>query len=404
MKIALINSEYPSPTGSDNGGIATYTYSMAKALAIAGHTVYVFVRQGTSEQTLPQGVQFNTYSYKPPSRVNRIIERFYDGSIRWELGHSRDIKEKLIEIRDRDGLDIAEFPEYGGLASACTFMKNIGIIITFHTPSELVDKLNDSIPSKKRIQWYKFEQLALKHAHGFRSPSQAMKSEIHKMYPLKNKNFEVIRNPLFTEHFNTIEKKRKDSSFDILFAGRLEQRKGAGLILQVIKDILKIDRKVTISFAGESAPAASRDYRSAIENTLDEELRSRVYFLGPLSFKDLSILYCRSSLFLFPSVFENAPYALYEAIAAKLPVVASASGGIQEIIRHKETGLLFSHSNPVELIDCIKTAMGNYTICEKMAENAYDNLYIQHSPEKIAKDSVVFYNTALAHSRMRARH
>ena len=100
-----------------------------------------------------------------------------------------------------------------------------------------------------------------------------------------------------------------------------------------------------MTFAGETVSDSANNYRTAIERALNQEQRNRIWFLGALQSQALSVLYCRSSVFLFPSIFENAPYALFEAIAAKLPVIASASGGIKEIIDHNRTGLLFNYDN-----------------------------------------------------------
>ena len=104
-----------------------------------------------------------------------------------------------------------------------------------------------------------------------------------------------------------------------------------------------------MTFAGETELGDAYSYRQAIERTLRDSERKRVWFLGPLPIKKLSALYCRSSCFLFPSLFENAPYGLFEAISARLPVIASDSGGVREIIRHKDTGLLFSPDSIDEL-------------------------------------------------------
>ena len=95
MKIALINSEYPSPSGHDHGGIATYTYTLASALHQQGHRVHVFIREGTVPDRLAEGVKIHTYNFKPPRSSRRILNRFQDGIVQWELGHARDIRDQL---------------------------------------------------------------------------------------------------------------------------------------------------------------------------------------------------------------------------------------------------------------------------------------------------------------------
>jgi len=54
-------------------------------------------------------------------------------------------------------------------------------------------------------------------------------------------------------------------------------------------------------------------------------------------------------VFVLPSVKEGLPYAILEAMAAGTPVVATKTGGIPEIIRHFETGLLAETGSPDDL-------------------------------------------------------
>ena len=402
MKIALINSEYPSHMKTGHGGIATYTYLSANALAELGHSVHVLIREESAVDPLVDGVRLHRFSHKPASRLQRIIDRLFkkSGNITWEKAQSRHIADILKSIYQKDGLDIVEFPEYGGLAHQ---IRSFPVVINFHTPLKLVDSLNNVIPSKIRQQLYNFEHAALKNAAGFRCPSEALKEIVCKDYGLPERSVEVIRNPVSTKTFDHIDKIRIDDRIDILFSGRLEYRKGAELLSRSIKKIMQVNSKINMTFAGETEMGDALCYRQAIERSLTDEQRKRVWFLGPLDRNMLSALYCRSSIFLFPSLFENAPYSLFEAIAAKLPVIASASGGIKEIIHHRENGLLFSSHSIDELIECIKVYIENPEFGELMAQRAYLELQKNYAPGKIAAQSVDFYQS-LPDSKRKIKH
>jgi glycosyltransferase involved in cell wall biosynthesis len=108
---------------------------------------------------------------------------------------------------------------------------------------------------------------------------------------------------------------------------------------------------------------------------------------------DLAVLYCRSSIFLIPSIFENAPYALLEAMAAKLPVIGADSGGIGEIIRHGENGLLFPKENPDGIVRCIGDLIDDQFLACSCAEQAAMDLRTIFSADKIAAESITFYNS-----------
>ena len=207
MKIALINSEYPSHLKTGHGGIATYTYLMANALALQGHSVSVLVREGTVVDQLHNSIRLYKFSHIPVSRPRRLLERLTgrSGECKWERAQSRHIAGILRSIHKNEGLDIAEFPEYGGLANQVK-SSSFAIVINFHTPLEIVDRLNNVTPSKLRRQMYNFERKALKNASGFRCPSRALKEMVCKEYAIPENSVAMIRNPVFIEPFDLIEK------------------------------------------------------------------------------------------------------------------------------------------------------------------------------------------------------
>ena len=66
--------------------------------------------------------------------------------------------------------------------------------------------------------------------------------------------------------------------------------------------------------------------------------------------------------FALPSRTEGTPLALLEAMAARIPVVASAVGGVPKIVRHGENGLLVPTESPVELADALAKVLTNDTL------------------------------------------
>jgi len=394
MKIALINSEYPSRGG--HGGIATYTYTLANALAAAGNTVHVLARKGTWPDSLAPEIHFHTFSFKCPSRLRQLADMvFYQGPVQWEIGHSRSIRDTLLAIHERDGLDVAEFPEYGGLAFACRGSLPFTVAIAFHTPAELVDSLNKTPVSKAHKSWYRFERKALRSASAFRSPSDALKKYAASHYRLSPSLITVIRNPIALGFYEKIKRHypTDDDCIDLLFAGRLEHRKGMDFLSSIIKDILNIHPSVTMTFAGETEMTDGPNFRVRIENSLSDDERKRIWFLGPVNRGELGVLYCRSSIFLIPSLFENAPYALMEAMASKLPVVGANAGGIAEILQDRKNGQLFSPDNPYTLIKCIADYVNDPFFARSCAEQAFADVKKFHSPERIAAESTGFYRS-----------
>lgn len=397
MHIVLVNSEYPSLTGQGQGGIATYTYTMADALKSQGHTVHILLRQGVSEDQIPGNCIPAFYAYEPPTGlIKRIQYRFQNDPVHWEEGHARGLQNKLLKLHAQDKIDIVEIPEFGGAGASCTAPLPFPIVINFHMSSALVDEINGVKPDKKRLIQYSFEEKTVKNASGYRCPSEAIQTDVLRRYGIYQKKIALIPNPVSSRPFDAIEKHHTgDLRFHILFIGRLERRKGAEILLKGIKEILRIDDTIHITIAGETEINGTDGYRDVIERVLNQQQRQRIWFLGPVDRSKLFILYCRSSILVAPSLYENAPYSILEAMSAGLPVVASSSGGIPEIITHNTSGLLFENENTDAMVECIRKLYKEREFGAQLAENAYNRIKNNYSPEIIAQKTLSFYESVI---------
>jgi glycosyltransferase involved in cell wall biosynthesis len=402
IKIAIVNSEFSSSAGTAHGGIATYCKTIAQYLAQRGHMVHFFSRgsvipcMDTSENLL-----HHQYRYIPPlSYTFRLLHYFFPRSYYWELGHARSLNMQLTGLAKNKQIDIIEFPEYGGLAYYYRRSHPIPYVLTFHTPSILVDELNLADSTPAQLFRYKMEASTIASADGYKSPSCALKNYALKRYSLNDEAIQIIRNPVNFEISEHITPASKDySRFDILFSGRFEYRKGAGIILKTVKKILSIAPEVTLSIAGETEFGSAENYRHAVERSLSSEERKRVWFLGPLSYEHLLPLYRNSSLFLFPSLYENAPYSLFEAMSSGMPIIASDSGGVSEVITHEENGLLFSPESPDDIVVHVKRMYNERKFAEKMGNNAARSIRTLLNPDSLIDEHIDFYRSVLNRTR-----
>lgn len=397
MNIALINPEYPSPSGQGHGGIATYVYAMANALCDVGRKVHVLVRKGTVTDNLNDSIELHTFHNTPVVKPLSFISRRFNSKTYWETGCSRAAYDCILQLHKQSPLDIVEVPEYNGIASQFIQPLPFSLVINFHTPTILIDELNQTTVTRQRKKWYEYEKNALKNATAFRCPSKSLQYKLKDIFSIQPDQVSVIHNPIPTYSFEAIKKKEASANghCEILFSGRLERRKGAEIILQAINNILDINKNIHITFAGETKIGESAGYRQAIERTLDDEKRSRTWFLGPLERDKLSLLYRRSEVFLIPSLFENSPYTLLEAMAARLPIVGADTSGISEIIDHNKTGFLFSLNNINELCTCLEELISSPDTREKLANNAYEHLIKNYSPESVAHQAIEFFESII---------
>lgn len=97
-------------------------------------------------------------------------------------------------------------------------------------------------------------------------------------------------------------------------------------------------------------------------------------------------------IFILPSRTESLGLALLEAGIAKLPAIASDTGGIPEIITSKENGLLFSVSDFAGLADNLELLIKNKELQDQYGENLYSTVTQKFSLGRMFKETEKLYN------------
>src|SRR5439155_2030606 len=117
----------------------------------------------------------------------------------------------------------------------------------------------------------------------------------------------------------------------LAFAGRLTRQKSLPLALEALA---RADG-VSLVLAGDG------EEREAIEQRARElGLGDRVRFLGPQPRERVLELFRAADAALLSSSWENFPHAVVEALAVGTPVLATATGGVAEVVEHERNGLL----------------------------------------------------------------
>ena len=119
-------------------------------------------------------------------------------------------------------------------------------------------------------------------------------------------------------------------------------------------------------------------------------MERRVRFLGPMPHFD--DLLARADLFLLPSETESFGLAALEALASGVPVVASAVGGIREVVKPGATGLLVPPADPVALADATRSLLEDEPRRLAMARAARADATTRFAPDP----AVDRYEAALA--------
>jgi len=93
---------------------------------------------------------------------------------------------------------------------------------------------------------------------------------------------------------------------------------------------------------------------------------------------------------------EGSPNALLEAMAAGVPVVATAVGGIPEIVADRASALLVAPRNPQALSQAIRELLADQPLARSLAARASELILTRHTPEARRERLVEIYTAALA--------
>lgn len=165
----------------------------------------------------------------------------------------------------------------------------------------------------------------------------------------------------------------------ILFVGRLTPHKGLDRLLAALPD----GRDLAIAGSiGHDPNPPEREY-PALLHTLARG--KQVRFLGPVADGDLPALYRRAAVFVLPSVHDTCygrhvrvsellGLVVLEAMASGTPVVASAVGGVAEIVEHGRTGFLVEPGNTAALRERLEELLRDRKLAARMGAAARESV------------------------------
>ncbi|NSW78202.1 MAG: glycosyltransferase [Chthonomonadetes bacterium] len=188
----------------------------------------------------------------------------------------------------------------------------------------------------------------------------------------------------------------KSDSVLIGGVGRLSKEKGFDFLLRAFVDVHRAHPDTVLVIAGDGI---ERERLRRLAKRLDMELHAR--FLGEIP--NGAQLISGLNLLVLPSLSEGMPNVVLEAFAYKTPVVATAVGGVPELVKDGETGWLVPPRNPHALAQAIRDALSNPEEARRRAENAYRHLLANFTVEKQVDKWEQALQTAVENWRIKRR-
>lgn len=377
MHILLVTYEFPPAMAT--GGIGSYMYHLAHLLYNKGHKVSVIsATNEKSEQITDAGFCMN---YLIPA-----------------VGHE-EFRHLALNCFERnfepDTIDLLESPEVGACALAIALKyPDIPLLVKMHTPGVLITKISNSYQSlftklrfvagallRGRIDlgyWSNHdrnrnsdpEYIICQKANVVLSPSVALKKWAMSYWQLSSEKIRVIGNP-FSADQDLFSYPISNRPKQICFIGKLSVLKGMFALTPAVKKILQEFPDYKFFFVGRDEwvspeiPSMKKWMEARLENFKD-----RVVFTGALGKQSVKDVLVKSEICVVPSLWENYPTVILEAMAAGTAVVAADRGGIPEIIVHKKNGVLINALRSKEIATAITTLINDFSYRERIANEA----------------------------------
>jgi glycosyltransferase involved in cell wall biosynthesis len=176
----------------------------------------------------------------------------------------------------------------------------------------------------------------------------------------------------------------------ILCVGRLSREKAQTDFIEAAALMRKDSPQRNIQFVIAGDGPDNQMLKNLARARLVED---RIIFAGQVA--DLAPYYKMADLVVLPSHSEGSPNVLLEAMAAGLPIIATAVGGVPEIVQHEKQALLVEKQNPSALSRSIERLLDDPSLCAQLSEAARQSISA-YSPE-VYRDSILsLYQSCLA--------
>lgn len=204
-----------------------------------------------------------------------------------------------------------------------------------------------------------------------------LKDMMNKWFP-PNNTFVIPNGTNFTNRFNNQEK--KVSPLVLGYIGIISEQKGIFDLLHSFIYIKKKFNDVKLNIAGSFVNTYTEN---KVRNIINEnDLNDSIKFVGIVDGTEKEKFYNSINILLMPSWHEGHPNVILEALASKLPVIASDVGAISESVIEDYNGFLVPPQN-IELLSAkIEKIISNIELLKTMSENSY-KLYLEKFTEEI---------------------
>jgi glycosyltransferase involved in cell wall biosynthesis len=350
-----------APSETQRGGVVVATENLAQYLEAQGHQVS-FLRTGLNvilpRKLSKSGLQNATlrlvYPFARPRPLISalafpVIFPIVLFQLMWFLWRQRI---QIVNVH----YAVDNFFYFG----ICRRLLPIRLVASIHGG----DAFHKGRPKESYSQLFKF---LLRSADLIVLPSNAYRKTLLEPFPEFGGKTIFIHNGVSPAQFSGGESP-SDQALGryVLCIADFTHKKGVDVLLRSVKQLFEEDSSLSLVLAGDGL------MRAELEELADSlQIRERTHFLGVQTPAEIASLLHGCEVLALPSREESFGIVLVEAMACKKPVVASAVGGIPEIIEDRETGMLVEPDNPFALTEALRSVLSDSQFRSRLGENGY---------------------------------
>lgn len=371
----MLSAEYPP---NMVGGLGKHVESLSLALTVLGVEVVLVTprdRGGVPEERPTTGLTVYRVEI-PPGRTGSL------------LSDTQAMNDELM--RAAEGIIAATGPVdlihahdwlVASVAVRLKHLWHVPLLVTIHATER--GRYQGELPSELSRKINEIEDELIKEAWRVIVTSYFMAHELVAFFGTSNDKLDVIPNAVDTSPYDGLHRaelaefRRQFAADDeniVFYVGRVVYEKGLQVLVAASPQILTYSPKTKFVIAGRG-PMAD-ELRLQAERL---GVGQRFYFTGFIADEDRDKLFVVADVASFPSLYEPFGIVALEAMAARVPVVVSAVGGLTEVVENHVTGILAVANNPDSLAWAIVHTLSRPDWSAARVENAYRRVIEQFS-------------------------